>query len=590
MEPVARYFLGTRSLVGFRLMETDGGFVIDQYARLINVLTKRCGGQVAGLFAEPHISYGNGKAPARIDWYTRYDGIARPMTELDPSSALAVQRTLSSRLAALRPLSFDPEYGPLVAAALNIADPNAMLSVGGDPVLIDWGMLPQTALASERQRGQHFSSTLGPYLPDFGLPPLTGEEWARSFAPGQSAETQARPRGTAEPASEPLAGPPRTDRGGLAAPGFGPSIVAPAVAASLAALLLGTSWIPGVLAFPNDASAAPAAAMATGREVVRQLEIQRRKLDEAMVATCPALIHANATDPVVPPRLDNVQVTVPPAAAAAGGPPAPPSPPSTFPARVNEGTVLVIASRGSGSGFFVAPDLIVTNQHVVDNDRRVRVASSAIGIVEAEVVGSAKDEVQDFALLKVAPQAKAKPFEIAAIPPPLQQVVAVGYPGVAMGTDQAYRRVMQGDAAASRELVAIETQGSVNALQPRSGGLTLVVHSADISHGNSGGPLVDLCGSVVGINTLGLHDESMMWKYALGSDGIKAFVARLGGTTRSADHACPPTVASAESPPASTATPPSPPATAAPQPAVVRTPSAPAPGAPAAGSTPPASR
>lgn len=573
MEPVAQYFVGTRSLVGFRLAETNDGYVIDQYAKLVEVLTKRAGAQVAGLFAEPHISYGNGKAPARVDWYTRYDGIARPLVELDPSSALAVQRVLTTRLAALRPLSFDPEYGPLVAAALNIADPNGIVSVGGEPVLVDWGMLPQASQGGDRQRAQHFSSTLAPYLPDFGLPPASQTEWARNFASSESQGQHGPGQQTASSTSANAPGiipVPATGR-------RGPSLTAPVIATSLAALLLGILYIPGVLAFPSDSSPASEAAIATARQVVSSLENQRRKLDDALLAPCPALINTNTTAPVVPPSLDNVRVTVPPAPSAPGAPPAPATPPSAFSSRVNAGTVLVITPDASGSGFFVAPDLLVTNRHVVENNRKVRVANSVIGIIEADVVRTGDGDLQDFAVLKVAPQAAAKPFEIANIPPVLQQVVAVGYPGVAMRTDQTYRRLMQGDAAAARDLSAVMTVGPVNHVQQQSAaGVTLVVHGAEISHGNSGGPLVDLCGRVVGINTFGRNDDSVMWRYALGSDGIKAFIERAGGSPRVVTNECTPQVVAAAEPPAATATPATPPAPA-PQPPAAATPAAAAP-------------
>lgn len=563
MAPVAQYFVGTRSLDGFQIIDLGDGLVVDQYVRLVNVLTTRCGSQIAGLFAEPHISYGNGKAPARIDWYTRYDGPARPLDELDSGAALAVRRTLTARLAALRPLCFDPEFGPLVSAALNIADSRAILSIGGEPVLIDWGMLPQAVASNDRSRIQQFRSTLAPYLPDLELPPISRQEWEAQFSAQNPASPPLLDRSPAA-APPPIVSAPH--------PTKAPSLLAPAIAAGIAAIVLGVAWIPGVLAFPGSASPESAAALATAQEVLKQLRIQRAKLDEAIQAPCPALLENRAAETIVPPPLENVRVTPPAPPAAPGSPPVAPSTPSTFVSRVNDGTVLVMTQtdtgRGLGSGFFVSSNLIVTNRHVVEKARRVRVASSVIGLIDAEILSTGNGQYQDFALLKVTPQTAVKPFELAAIPSALQQVVAVGYPAVTMDTDPTFLRLKNGDATASRTLAPVTTIGPVNHLQRQANGVTLVVHGAEISRGNSGGPLVDLCGRVVGINTFYVNDHVAMWRYALGSDGIKSFVERAGGTVQMATGQCTPNVASAPPPAAGTDAPTStPPAPASPAPA-----------------------
>src|SRR5437868_2868995 len=113
-EPSSHSFIGTGQVEGYRLVEIDEAPVIESFARLERAVATRAGRNVAALFAEPRITRGNGAAPARIDWYARFDGVVRPLNQLDASSAAAVRRTLEGRLAALRPLAFDPEYGPLV--------------------------------------------------------------------------------------------------------------------------------------------------------------------------------------------------------------------------------------------------------------------------------------------------------------------------------------------------------------------------------------------------------------------------------------------------------------------------------------------
>lgn len=152
-----------------------------------------------------------------------------------------------------------------------------------------------------------------------------------------------------------------------------------------------------------------------------------------------------------------------------------------------------------GSGVVVAPGLILTNAHVVDT---MDEASSRVLIVPPEgnkgFVGTvtAVSTRQDLALIRFKggslPVATLSPQTV----PDGAEVHAVGYPG---NVDMA-----QGLGAIDMIMPQppVKTQGTSSAGR-ESRGVDTVLHTASIAGGNSGGPLFDGCGRVVGINTFG---------------------------------------------------------------------------------------
>jgi 2-alkenal reductase len=161
------------------------------------------------------------------------------------------------------------------------------------------------------------------------------------------------------------------------------------------------------------------------------------------------------------------------------------------------GTDLESAQRAQGSGFVVSPSgYILTNSHVITTAGGSETAKAADSVfvefqdgdrVEAEIVGW--DVFDDVGLVKVKPAAHA----LAPVPLGNSAGVAVGEPVAAIGSPFAQENSLAvGVVSATRRSVASLTSSFnlVDAIQT----------DAPINHGNSGGPLFDARGRVIGIN------------------------------------------------------------------------------------------
>jgi putative serine protease PepD len=142
----------------------------------------------------------------------------------------------------------------------------------------------------------------------------------------------------------------------------------------------------------------------------------------------------------------------------------------------------------TGSGFVIDPKgLIVTNAHVVDGATAITVKLGDGKAVKATLVG--KDESTDLALLKIDPSGHT----LKALPLADSSTVHVGDPTYAIGNPFGLDRTL--------------TTGVVSALQrqiqaPNNFTIANVIQTdAALNPGNSGGPLLDAAGRVIGVNS-----------------------------------------------------------------------------------------
>jgi len=231
------------------------------------------------------------------------------------------------------------------------------------------------------------------------------------------------------------------------------------------------------------------------------------------------------------------------AAAGDGGPPLSTAELLT---RLRAATALVLTQYGSGTGFFIAPELLVTNRHVVESAEagQVLVTSKTLGrISPGQVIATSPPGGQgsaDYALVRVPGVTPKAVLPLSGAYDSLTPVVAAGYPGLTMLNDAGFAQLLAGDATAAPELVV--NRGEVQAVQRSFRGLEVIVHSGDLLQGNSGGPLVDACGRVLGINTYIAVDQQQSGRvsYALSARELAQFLAAHGAPSNLDDSACGP--------------------------------------------------
>ena len=156
---------------------------------------------------------------------------------------------------------------------------------------------------------------------------------------------------------------------------------------------------------------------------------------------------------------------------------------------------------GHGSGVDVAPDKIVTNAHVISDmqfDESVTfmvIPSEGSKSYEATLIASSPDK--DLALLQLSNGARLTPASIyGGVVGDGSDVFAIGYPA---NVDIA---LQQSEDDTLRPQMPVKTRGSISSGRS-SKSVDSLLHTAAIAPGNSGGPLVDACGRVVGINSFG---------------------------------------------------------------------------------------
>jgi S1-C subfamily serine protease len=184
-----------------------------------------------------------------------------------------------------------------------------------------------------------------------------------------------------------------------------------------------------------------------------------------------------------------------------------------------------------GSGFFIDTEgKIVTNNHVIERASVVVVkandgtTANALGVVH-----TARD--RDLAIIQVDPEEfDCVPIAIAdALPEKGDDIAAFGAP---QGFEFSYTEGTVSAIRSGHEVSEIiRSMGGISVMDRRelSKDITWIQHSASIAGGNSGGPLVNMRGQMVGVNTW-THQGGQNLNFASTMDQVQEAFSQRPGT------------------------------------------------------------
>jgi hypothetical protein len=196
--------------------------------------------------------------------------------------------------------------------------------------------------------------------------------------------------------------------------------------------------------------------------------------------------------------------------------------------------VVLVATNGSdayfvghGSGFAVAPDKIITNAHVVELTREEK--NLVIGVIPSEGTKTYGGKIiafspgNDLALIQLEEGALPVSTFYSGAVSDGQHVTAIGYPGT----------VDRAQGLGLKQLVepmgTVKTSGNVSSGRA-SQNFDTVLHTAPLAAGNSGGPLADDCGRVLGVNSFGSVSDGndAEFGFAVSYREIASFLRQAG--------------------------------------------------------------
>ncbi|PLW78202.1 hypothetical protein C0081_06050 [Cohaesibacter celericrescens] len=536
------------------------------------------------MFSEPAVKRDGAGELSTIAWYSDEAGQIQAWGSLDQTNKVRVAAVLRAFLSDLLDCvrRTNDEQAKMLVCWLNILSfDDDLIVVNGHPIFTNWGIVPAGGADYTDKLAHHLLHGLGQFLPeDYDASQLAmmmiGDPVSSQKEAGQRPDNgQEQPPADA---LDPVAQKPADidslnsdvsklafghagdqTRAGRTGPPHGaapdgletkesdrrsacwlPVLIACIVALLLLLLML----VPGFLVYPGTSGASAlltdGAIRQSEQALLTRIGDLKSQLSQRTCVAPPVAAAPPLSEQLSPQSKDKPKEALPSATAVVDVVPL-----------LEAATVLVVASdskanMSSGSGFFVSPDKIVTNRHVVEpaKNGQVLVVNKALGGARrGKVIATSSSKEfgeQDYALIQMLGEPAKRFLPVALKSDKGQQIYAAGFPAIFMETDEHFIKLFAGVVTAAPDMVL--TQGIVTVFQDSPSGNKLVLHSADISPGNSGGPLADTCGRVVGVNTFikTSTEQQMRLNFALKSDSLLSFLKANGVTLQPEDTSCSP--------------------------------------------------
>jgi S1-C subfamily serine protease len=165
--------------------------------------------------------------------------------------------------------------------------------------------------------------------------------------------------------------------------------------------------------------------------------------------------------------------------------------------------VLVETPDGRGTGFFVTPDTLITNAHVVEGNAYVTIKLSTGEAITGRVMQRSDD--LDLAAIRTN---DSRPGQ-STLPLASSREARIGGEVIAIGSPLGLQNTV--------------TRGIVSALR-QVGAVVLVQTDAAINPGNSGGPLLDRSGRVLAVATMRMAGRAESLGFGVGAEHVRAML------------------------------------------------------------------